>query len=75
MAISQQFQKDWERCVDASYQVTQQQTADKNAAPFAAVDTRHWDRPLPDWEAVEKLARPRREKHLGFRKLLQDDAI
>jgi hypothetical protein len=32
MAISQQFQKDWERCVDASYQVTQQQTADKNAA-------------------------------------------
>src|SRR2546423_5375869 len=21
---------------------------------FAAVDTRHWDRPLPDWEAVEK---------------------
>lgn len=32
MAISQQFQKDWERCVDASYQVIQQQTADKNAA-------------------------------------------
>ena len=32
MAISQQFQKDWQRCVDASYQVTQQQTADKNAA-------------------------------------------
>ena len=32
MAISRQFQKDWEQCVDASYQVTQQQTADKNAA-------------------------------------------
>jgi hypothetical protein len=32
MAISQQFQKDWERCVDASYQVIQKQTADKNAA-------------------------------------------
>jgi len=32
MAISRQFQKDWERCVDASYQVTQQQTANKNAA-------------------------------------------
>jgi hypothetical protein len=32
MAISQQFQKDWERCVNASYQVIQQQTADKNAA-------------------------------------------
>jgi hypothetical protein len=32
MAISQQFQKDWERCVDASYQVTRQQTADKSAA-------------------------------------------
>jgi hypothetical protein len=32
MAISQQFQKDWERCVDASYQVIRQQTADKNAA-------------------------------------------
>jgi len=32
MAIDQQFQKDWERCVDASYQVIQQQTADKNAA-------------------------------------------
>lgn len=32
MAISRQFQRDWERCVDASYQVTQQQTADKNAA-------------------------------------------
>ncbi len=27
MAISQQFQKDWERCVDASYQVIQQQQA------------------------------------------------
>jgi hypothetical protein len=32
LAISQQFQKDWERCVSASYQVTQHQTADKNAA-------------------------------------------
>jgi acyl-CoA reductase-like NAD-dependent aldehyde dehydrogenase len=32
LAISQQFQKDWERCVDASYKVIQQQTADKNAA-------------------------------------------
>jgi hypothetical protein len=32
MAVSQQFQKDWARCVDASYQVIQQQTADKNAA-------------------------------------------
>ncbi len=32
LAISQQFQKDWQRCVDASYQVVQQQTADKNAA-------------------------------------------
>jgi hypothetical protein len=32
IAISRQFQKDWERCVDASYQVTQQQTADKNDA-------------------------------------------
>ena len=32
MAISQQFQKDWERCVDTSYEVIQQQTADKNAA-------------------------------------------
>jgi hypothetical protein len=32
MAISSQFQKDWERCVDASYQVTRQQTVDKNAA-------------------------------------------
>jgi hypothetical protein len=32
MAISQQFQKDWERCVNASYQVIQQQTADKNTA-------------------------------------------
>jgi hypothetical protein len=32
MAVSQQFQKDWSRCVDASYQVIQQQTADKNAA-------------------------------------------
>jgi hypothetical protein len=32
MAISQQFQKDWERCVNASYRVIQQQTADKNAA-------------------------------------------
>ena len=32
MAISQQFQKDWERCVGASYQVIQQQMADKNAA-------------------------------------------
>src|SRR4051794_40258477 len=26
---------------------------------FAAVDTRHWDRPLPDWEAVEKELRGR----------------
>jgi len=32
LAISKQFQNDWERCVDASYQVTRQQTADKNAA-------------------------------------------
>lgn len=32
LAISQQFQKVWERCVDASYQVTRQQSADKNAA-------------------------------------------
>jgi hypothetical protein len=32
MAVSQQFQKDWARCVDASYQVIQQQRADKNAA-------------------------------------------
>ena len=32
MAISQQFQKDWKGCVNASYQVIQQQTADKNAA-------------------------------------------
>jgi hypothetical protein len=32
MAISRQFQKNWERCVDASYQVIQQQTEDKNAA-------------------------------------------
>ena len=28
---------------------------------FAAVDTRHWDRPLPDWEAVEK-ERPLRQR-------------
>src|ERR1700751_405885 len=26
---------------------------------FAAVDTRQWDRPLPDWEAVEKELRGR----------------
>src|ERR1700753_2353953 len=26
---------------------------------FAAVDTRHWDRPLPDWEPVEKELRGR----------------
>src|SRR6202043_593941 len=26
---------------------------------FAALDTRHWDRPLPDWEAVEKELRGR----------------
>src|SRR5947209_19018924 len=26
---------------------------------FAAVDTGHWDRPLPDWEAVEKELRGR----------------
>ncbi len=42
MAISQQFQKDWERCVDASYRVTQKQTADKNAAAeqaFASCST------------------------------------
>jgi hypothetical protein len=32
MAVSQQFQKDWERCVDASYQVIRQQTPDKSAA-------------------------------------------
>jgi hypothetical protein len=32
MAISQQFQKDWERCVDTSYQMTRQQMPDKNAA-------------------------------------------
>jgi hypothetical protein len=32
MAISRQFQKNWERCVDASYQVIQKQMADKNAA-------------------------------------------
>jgi type IV secretion system protein VirB2 len=32
MAISQQFQKDWERCIDASYRVIQEKTADKNAA-------------------------------------------
>ena len=42
---------------------------------FAAIDTRHWDRPLPDWEAVEKELRGRGvTEHLGFRKLLQDDA-
>jgi hypothetical protein len=32
LAIDEQFQKDWERCVDVSYRVIQQQTADKNAA-------------------------------------------
>ena len=32
MAISQQFRKDWERCVDASHQIVQQQTADRNDA-------------------------------------------
>src|SRR3984957_20358057 len=26
---------------------------------FAAVDTRHWDRPVPDWETVEKELRGR----------------
>src|ERR1700719_2934449 len=31
---------------------------------FAAVDTRHWDRPLPDWEAVEKELRGR-QRRLG----------
>src|SRR3981189_64392 len=32
---------------------------------FAAVDTRHWDRPLPDWEAVEKALRGRGGACLG----------
>ena len=32
VAISKQFQNDWIRCVNASFQVTQHQTPDKNAA-------------------------------------------
>jgi hypothetical protein len=31
-AVSQQFQKDWERCVNASYDVNRKQIPDKNAA-------------------------------------------
>jgi len=33
MAISQQFQKDWERCVGASYQVIQQQMGIRTPQP------------------------------------------
>jgi hypothetical protein len=37
--IMRQFQNDWQQCVDASYQVTKQQTANKNAAAELAFDS------------------------------------
>jgi hypothetical protein len=37
--IVRQFQNDWQQCVDASYQVTKQQTANKNAAAELAFDS------------------------------------
>ena len=40
LAVAQQFQKDWARCVDTSYQTIQRQTANKNAARASETATR-----------------------------------